>query len=261
MSQDLLHRTFLDLIFGVDGESSFSRDPRAFGADRGLDERNQEALAHFQRRLRVYKGLVKASILDPIPDCFPILKALLEEAAVWPDCLDAFFASRSVQSLYYREVNPTFLAWLADSAWGQNRWPCLLHLAHWEYMEMEVLIGPESVPVSGLKKRPKKEDRAIFDGVFRNLAYGYRVHEACEDAPEPTAGTTFLLCLRNPVGRFESQEVDGRISAFLARALEQDPLGRSAEAVGLPWEEALALLLELKARGGILGFQGGPALP
>lgn len=261
MNQSLLHRTFLDLIFDAGGESAFSRDPRAFCADRGLAERDQEAMAHFQRRLRVYKGLVKASVLDPIPDCFPILKTLLEKAEAWSTCLDAFFASRSVQSLYYRDVNPAFLAWLADTAWAQDRWPFLLQLAHWEYMELEVLIGPESRPESGLRQVPGTEDRALFDGAFRNLAYGYRVHEADEEAPEPATGATFLLCLRNPEGRFETQEVDGRTSAFLARAQDAAPLEPAARAVGLSWEEALARLLDLQARGGILGFQDGSAPP
>lgn len=256
MSQELLHRTFLDLIFDAEGESSFHLDPRAFGADRGLDASDQEALAKFQRRLRVYKGLVKGSILDPIPDCFPILKALLEAADAWQDCLDAFFASRSVQSLYYRDVNPTFVAWLAESAWGQERWPFLLQLAHFEYVELEVLISPDTVPVPGLKATPDPEDRAVFDGAFRNLAYGYRVLEADEEDPEPAEAPAFVVCLRNREGRFETREVDNRISAFLAQALQQAPLGAATRALGLPWDEAVALLVDLRDRGGILGFQG-----
>lgn len=256
MSQAQLHAAFMDLLFEPGGEAAFAADPAGFAAARGLGGPDQAAFGRYAKRFGVYRALVKGSLLDPLPDCFPILKTLLEAAGQWEACQEAFLQSRSVQSLYYRDVAPTFLAWLADTAWGQDRWPCLLQLAHWEYVELDCLLHPDTVPVSGLGKDPSAMGVAHFDGAFRNLAYGFRVQEADEEDPEPAPGTACLLALRNREGRFEWQEVDGPTSAFLARALEGQPLGEAAAAVALPWDTAAELLMDLQERGGVLGFEG-----
>lgn len=250
-----LHRTFLDLIFEPGGDALFGADPAAFGAARGLGAPDQAALVRYRKRLRVYRGLVKGSILDPLPDCFPILRALLEPRDLWEPLLDAFFASRSVQSLYYRDVNPTFLAWLVETGPHHDRWPFLLQLAHYEYMELEILRWPEDAPLDARPERAEPTSRLVASGALRNLAYGYRVHEADEDDPEPEEGPAHLCCYRDRQSRFVCLEVDGPRSAFLARALEGEPLGEAAEAVGLAFREAAAWLEGLRRDGAVLGYR------
>jgi len=249
-----LQRTFTDLLLDADGEEAFLADPAAFGAARGLGEADQQALAGFRRRMRVYRDLVRGALEDPLPDCFPFTHRILDEAGAWKDCVDAFIASRAVQSPYYRDINPTFVAWLADSGWGRDRWPFLLALAHFEWMELEVLRWPETEAPEGLGAEPDPALRPVFDGAFRNLAYGWRVHESSEAAPIPPEGATHLVCFRDKDLDFRVLEVDPRSSAFLARSLEGEPIGPAARAAGLPASDALELLARLHREGAILGF-------
>jgi hypothetical protein len=243
-----------DLLLDADGGEAFLSDPAAFGAVRGLGSEDQQALVRYQRRLRVYRDLVQGALEDPLPDCFPHTHRILDGAEAWEDCVRAFIASRAVQSPYYRDINPTFVAWLADSGWGQDRWPFLLSLAHFEWMELEVLRWPEGETPAALQAEPSSALHPAFDGAFRNLAYGWRVQDCSEEEPLPPAGTTHLVCFRDRDLDFRVLEVDPRSSAFLARCLEGATAGESAGGAGLPEPEALDLLARLHREGAILGF-------
>ena len=250
-----LQRCLTDLILDAEGGRSFAKDPMAFGEDRGLGRADQAALEKFKTRLLVYRGLARNALEDPLPDCFPITHGLLEEAGLWDACMDAFLASRTIQSAYYRHVNPAFVAWLAESAWGLERWPFLLQLAHFEYIEVEILRWLDEPPAADLKPAPDADSRVVFEGATRNLAYAYRVHEATRDDPEPAAGEAFLLGYRDAEGDFAYSELSAHASAFLARCLEGEPVSRAASALNLELEEVLDLLTRFKENGALLGFR------
>lgn len=250
-----LQRCMADLILDAEGGRSFAEDPMAFGEDHGIAKADQAALEKFKSRLLLYRDLARNALEDPLPDCFPITHGLLEEAELWDDCVDAFLASRTIQSAYYRDVNPAFVAWLAESAWGQERWPFLLQLAHFEYIEVEILRWPDEPSATDLRPGPDAESRVVFDGATRNLAYAFRVHEATQDDPEPSAGETFLLGYRDAEGDFAYSELSAHASAFLARCLEGESVGAAASALNLELEEVLDLLTRFKENGALLGFR------
>lgn len=249
-----LQGAMTDLLLDREGEAAFLADPAAFGAGRGLDEADQRALVRYQRRLRVYRDLVRGALEDPLPDCFPHTHRILDDAEAWDACVDAFIASRAVRSPYYRDINPTFVAWLAEGGWGQDRWPFLLQLAHFEWMELEVLRWPEDSAPAGLAAEPAPPLHAVFSGAFRNLAYAWRVHESSEAEPRPDPGAAHLACFRDRDLDFRVLELDPRSSAFLARALEGASLGEAAEGAGLEPADALGLMVRLHREGAVLGF-------
>ncbi len=250
-----LQRCMADLILDAGSAESFGGDPRAFGAGRGLQKADQEALEKFKSQLLVYRDLARTALEDPLPDCFPITHALLEQADLWEGCLDAFLASRTIQSPYYRDVNPSFVAWLANSIWGQERWPFLLELAHFEYIEVEILRWPDEAPAMDLKAAPAGDSQVVFDGATRNLAYHFRVHEATKQDPEPASGETFLLGYRDSEGDFIYSELSAHASAFLARCLEGAAIGKAASGLGLELDDVLDLLIGLREKGALLGFR------
>lgn len=250
-----LLRCMTDLILDAGGGEAFAADPRSFGAARGLGMTDQSSLGAFKDRLLTYRGIARNALEDPLPDCFPITHALLGEADLWNGCLDAFLASRSIQSPYYRDVSPTFVGWLADSGWGLERWPFLLQLAHFEYIEVEILRWPDDPPASGLHDTPTADSHVVFDGAARNLAYAYRVHEATKEEPAPADGEAFLLGYRDPEGDFGYSELSAHASAFLARCLEGDSVREAASALGLEVDEVLDLLISLRGKGAISGFR------
>ncbi len=248
---EALQSVFSDLVLDADA-TAFRQDPVAFAASRGLDPGDARAFQRWQRRLLTYRALVRFALSDPLPDCFPITKALLGEA--WEDCVAAFLDSRTIQSPYYRHIHPHFVEWLAASGWGQDRLPCLLSLAHFEYLELEVLRAPEDDAVS-LETTPSAKHRVPFSTSARNLAYPWRVHEATEETPEPAEGAALLFCHRLPDGRYHQREMDGPHSALITRLQEGATIGEAAEAVGLSLEDAFALLEELRSQGAVLGYR------
>ena len=246
-----LQSALADIALDAD-DSAFRQDPIAFAAARGLEPGDARALQRWQGRLLTYRSLVRFALRDPLPDCFPITKAALGEE--WEPCLDAFLETRAVQSPYYRHIHPHFVEWLASTAWGQDRWPFLLSLAHFEYLELEVLRAPEDEPVPGLAEIPAPERRVRFSASARNLAYPWRVQEATEEEPLPPEGTALLFCHRLPDGRYHQRELGGPASAFLTRLMENAPIGEAADAVGLDRDEAAAFLEELRSEGAVLGY-------
>lgn len=248
-----LQAAMADLALEAD-DIAFQQDPIAYAANRGLDPGDARAFARWQRRLLTYRALVRYALKAPLPDCFPITRALLEAEGLWEPCLDAFLEARAVTSPYYRHIHPHFVDWLAESGWGQDRFPFLLSLAHFEYLELEVLRAPEDDPGESLSATPAPERRAAFSAAARNLAYPWRVHEATETEPVPAEALALLFCHRLPDGRFQRRELEGRESAWITRLLAGETLGEAAAAVGLPWDEARALAEDLKGDGAVLGF-------
>ena len=249
-----LEQAMADLLLDASSARDFRADPAAFALRRGLDAGDGDAMGRHHTRLLVYRDLVQSALEDPLPDCFPHTHRILEGADAWGDCVQAFIASRSIRSAYYRDINPAFVLWLADTGWGQDRWPFLLQLAHFEHLELEVLCWPEDPAPEGLSQEPRPEAAARFSATARNLAYGWRVQESREEEPVPPEGAAHLFCYRDRNLEFETLDVDPHTSAFLARCLEGQPLSAAAAAVGLEWTEARSLLRRLQEDGAILAF-------
>ena len=251
----MLQRCMADLILDLESARAFAEDPRSFGAVRGLGEADQLGLEAFKSGLLVYRDIARTALEDPLPDCFPITHALLEEAGLWDDCVDAFLASRSIQSPYYRDVNPAFVEWLATGEWNRERWPFLLQLAHFEYIEVEILRWPDDPPPNNIDKAPSADSLVVFAGATRNLAYFYQVHKATKEDPEPEAGETFLLGYRDPEGDFLYSELSAHASAFLARCMDGESVGAAASALDLQVDEVLDLLIRFREKGALSGFR------
>lgn len=249
-----LQRTITDLVLEHDA-SAFHQRPAAFARDRGLGPRHQQALATRRDRWLVYRELVRTALADPLSDAFPITQALLEEAGAWTTAVDAFLASRTISSPYYRDVAPAFVAWLADRRWGLDRWPFLLQLAHYEALELDVLRHPDEPPPPGLLRGPAKDRVAVLDGAARHVAYTHAVHETTVAAPVPRPASTRLLCHRDTAGGFRVLELTAYASALLVRSQEGLAIGPAAVELGVDPEEAFALLRDFRDRGAVIGFR------
>lgn len=237
----------------LDERPAFREDPAAWALAQGLDGADAAATARQAKRLWVYRELVEFALADPLMDCFPITQALLDEAEQWESCLRAFLAARAIPSPYYRDVAPAFLAWLADSGWGAERWPFLLSLAHWERTELELLRLPDAPPPGPLAPTPWPGARAVFPEC-RHLAYPFKVHEASVEAPVPEPGDTFLLAWRDADDDFQSLVLSPHASALVGQLLQGATVGAAAEGIGAAFGAAEALLKELAARGAVRGF-------
>lgn len=237
-------------------------DEEALEADPGRPARRLELSGADQGSFRdqgpgmlTYRELARMSLIEPLDDMFPVLKALLEEADAWDACVQAFLDARMVRSSHYRDIAPSFLGWLAATGWGQDRWPFLLELAHAEILEVVVARFPDSDPPGGLHADPGPEDVLVLDAATQVVSYAHAVHQVSEEAPLPETRPTHLLAFRNAAGEARLLELTPATSALLVQAQTQ-PLAQAAEALNLPdLAPAMDLLRDLCRDGAIAGFQ------
>jgi len=239
------------------------RDPGGFAAGRGLSEADQAAFRRFKDRLLVYRTLVRGNLVEPVEWVCRVTRALLEPSGAWDDCMAAFLASRGLQSAYYRDVSATFLGWLAATGWGLDRWPFLLHLAHYELLNALVArhpgAGPDAVPPGALHPWPRLGDVLVLDAPGQVVTYQYHVHRATPEAPVPGPGTVHLLAYRDAEGDTRWLELTPATAALLVGARSAS-IGQTALDLGLEdLSEAVELLADFQAKGAIRGFRPAPA--
>lgn len=243
-----------DLVLAPEADA-FREDPAVLGAAHGLGPGDQAALTRFRDRWLLYRDLVRTALEDPLLDAYPITHALLTRDGAWAWAVEAFLASRTMQSPYHRDVAPAFVAWLAHSRWGQERWPCLLQLAHYEVLELDIVRHPDEPPPPDLLQEPALDRVAVLDPAARNLAYGYAVQRATVEAPDPPQACAWLLCHRDQEGAFRVLELTPHVSALLARSQEGQALGPALAELGVAPEEAFPLLRDFQNRGILRGFR------
>ena len=248
-----LQQTLAGLILEPE-EAAFTADPEGFAARFGLPALDQAAFLRFQDRLLAYRELARMGLQEPVEDMFPVLRAHLEGAGTWDDCLNQFLEARCLTSPHYRDIAPTFLGWLADTRWGQDRWPWLVELAHFEFLETLVSRFPETPADPGLDLEPSPEARIVLAPATQVVAYGHAVHQATEAAPVPLPGPVFLLAYRDAEADFHLQALTDALAALLGRG-QTVAIAQAAKELGLhDLAEVWPLLADLRAQGAIAGF-------
>jgi hypothetical protein len=208
--------------------------------------------------MMTYRELVRMSLMEPLETMFPVLKALLEGAGTWDECVQAFLDARVVRSSHYRDIAPAFLGWLAATRWGQDHWPFLLELAHAEILEVLVARYPDSDPLQGLHADPGPGDFVILDPATQVVSYTHAVHHACEKSPVPETRPTHLLAFRDGHGKARLMDLTPATAALLVQA-QTSPLVEAAAALNvLDLVPVWSLLRDLRHDGAIAGFQSSP---
>lgn len=251
-----LQRALVEAALTPDGDG-FREDPRGFAARQGLGPLDQAAFARFARRIPAYREMVRASLEEPITSMFPVTHAHLERVGAWQEGMDGFLEARVVTSPHYRDIAPAFLAWLVDTGWGQERWPWLLELAHFELLESLVDRHPLAEPRPGLHRVPGPGDRVVLDPATQVVAYRFAVTEATREAPEPRPLPLQLMAYRDGEGEVHWLDLTPATAALLVRA-QEETIETASLALGLTsLEEALALLEGFCRQGAVAGFLRG----
>lgn len=252
MSETALQQTLADLIFEPSAGEDFEQDPVAFGEERGLEAHDTAALLRFKDRLGIYRELARTSLEEPLMNIFPISHALL--AGDWDACVSVFLASRTIRSPHYRDIAPAFVEWLSESNWGIERWPFLLALAHFEYVEVMVGHWPSEASKQSLGQEPMPDLKIVLSEGAQVLSYEFAVHLATVASPEPQKTPTHLLAYQDREDEFRIFELTPATAALLVRAQEAS-IAASAASLGIKgFEEVMSLLERLAAKGAIRGF-------
>ena len=252
-----LQQAMASLVLDAD-EAALEADPGRVARRHGLSGADQEAIRSQGEALMTYRELARMSLIEPLETMFPVLKALLEQAEAWDGCVQQFLDARAIRSGHYRDIAPAFLGWLAATAWGQDRWPFLLELAHAEILEVLVARYPDSDPPGGLHPKPGATDVVLLDAATQIVSYGHAVHRVSEQSPFPEARPTHLIAFRNGDGEARLLELTPATSAFLVQA-QENSVAVAAAALGLTDPAPLfTLLQDLHRDGAIAGFQTNP---
>jgi hypothetical protein len=248
-----LQRALAEAVFTADPRL-LEADPEGFARRRGLPPGDQAAFRAFQGRLLFYRDLVRGDLREPVEDVFPCTRSLLQRDGLWEPCMDAFLEARPVQSPFYRDVAPAFLGWLAESRWGQDRFPFLLSLTHCEMLPSLVTRYPDRPGPGGLHAVPAPEDRLVLDPATQVVAYDHGVHLCTPQNPVPAPVPVQLLVHRDREGGAAWRVLTPATTALLTEG-QRRPLGEVFRSLGLGnGAQALQLLEELHRQGAIRGF-------
>lgn len=249
-----LQRALASFVLNAD-EAALEADAGRVARRQGLSAADQQAFRAQTEALLTYRELARLSLIEPLETMFPILKALLEREGAWEDGVQQFLEARAIRSTHYRDIAPAFLGWLAATAWGQDRWPFLLELAHSELLEVLVARFPGEDPTDGLHEDPQAADLIVLARATQIVSYRHAVHRASEASPRPEFRPTQLIAFRQSDGEAQLLELTPATAAFLVRA-QECPLGQAAASLGLnDLPPLFALLRDLRRDGAIAGFQ------
>ncbi|HTO78375.1 MAG TPA: putative DNA-binding domain-containing protein [Methylocystis sp.] len=152
-----------------------------------------------QERLQIYRQLAFNNVESFLATGFPVVKAVLGDAR--PALICDFLRRRRCQTPYLFELGEEFLAYLQDER-GLNKDdpPFLIELAHYEWVELALLIDEASPPEENpeLVEEPLAHTICLSE-LASPLAYRFPVHRVSPDflPAAPPAEPTFLLVYRD----------------------------------------------------------------
>ncbi len=219
------------------------------------------------RRVRIYRELIFNNVESLLAGNFPVLHRLLPEDH-WKGLIRDFFIRHRAQTPLFTELAQEFLDFIHRVRVGDPADPpFLLELAHYEWVELALLISEEEPDRSGLD--PNGDPLAgvpVLSPLAWPLSYRFPVHRIGPDhqPQEPPAEPTHLVVYRNHAERVEFLETNAvtqRLLQLLGEAAGRsgrEQLERIAAELHHPDPAQVVafgagLLDDLRARGVILG--------
>ena len=177
-----------------------------------------------------------------------------------------YFASHRARTPLFHEMPREFLIYLEQERETQeDDYPFLRELAHYEWIELELLTAEETVP-EHKADGDLLEDSPILSPLTRQLSYHYPVHRIGPDniPQQPGSMPTHLMAYRNlsdEIGFMELNPVTARLLQLIGELQQlsgRELLEKIAFELNHPNPQTVieggqAILEELKQRDIILG--------
>ena len=131
-----------------------------------------------KQRMDMYRELFFNNINSFLISNFPVLHRILDEKQ-WTALAQDFFSKHSCKTPYFTEIPEEFIRYLqTDRKSIDNEPPFMLELAHYEWVEMALMIAKETFPVidQSLIERPLDYKIALSPLAWP-LVYQYPVHK------------------------------------------------------------------------------------
>lgn len=176
------------------------------------------------RRMQVYSELIFNGLDDQLSTVFPVLRSILGDDQ-WQALLRGFLVHHRAQTPLFTGIGQEFLDHLQQHQTPQSsRYPFLLELAHYEYVELAVAINDSDLDDAGhdpngdlLHACPVLAPSAC------NLGYRYPVHTIAPDnlpQAEP-AQPTYLVVYRDRLDEVHFLEINAVTQRLLTLMREQ----------------------------------------
>ena len=192
---------------------------RTFAAHLRNPEVNPPPQGVDAERAGVYVELLFNNVEDFLSGCFPVIRKILDDGQ-WNALVRQFYAEHACQSPYFREIPAGFVEWLtgrlpfdslrlrsgttAQGTLFGERFPFLLELAHYEWVEVPLALDDSEIDWSGID--PDGDlltGKLVLNPVMLLQSYQYPVHRIGPDflptEPEPT----HLVLLRDQHGKIQ----------------------------------------------------------
>ncbi|MFY9973562.1 MAG: putative DNA-binding domain-containing protein [Chromatiaceae bacterium] len=260
----------------VDGTTSgFQAAQYALTAHLRDPDRNPPPADLEDRRVRIYRDLVFNNVESLLAGNFPVLHRILPEAH-WKGLVRDFFIRHRARTPLFTELAQEFLDFIQNQRAAEpSDPPFLLELAHYEWVELALMISVDEPDPTGLD--PNGDLLAgppALSPLAWPLSYRFPVHRIGPDhqPQEPPAEPTHLVVYRNRAERVEFLEINAvtqRLLQLLAQETAQSGrahLERIAAELRHPDPTQVitfgaGLLDDLRARGIILGTRLPGTLP
>ncbi len=248
------------------------RDPHRSRAPRGVPT----------GRWRVYRELLYNKIEGSLAACFPISRTLLGPRA-WTRLVKAFIAEHRCLGPCYREIPDEFMRYLQDRGPRAGDPPCLFELAHYEWMELVLMIAEAEAPAEIDPTGDLLANTPVLTPILSLSCYRFPVQAIGPDRTgwrrwkkhtvEAETVPHVILGFRNAEDDVRFTELSAVTAQLVQRLIDQAPaqavtgleiLWRLAAEAGHPEPERFvsygaATLLELRAQGAIVGARRSPS--
>ena len=183
-------------------------------------------------RVATYRRLFFNNVHSILSANFPVISAILDNE--WAPLVRQFYSGFQSHVPLFTELAREFVRFLEDQPdhW-QERWPFLRDLAHYEWVELELMLDPAD---PNLLQVDREGDlwtgRPVVSPCVRLLAYAWPVHQIRPEfqPQESPAEPVFLLVYRGRKDQIGFMALNP-VSARLLELLADPKLGSGAEAM------------------------------
>ncbi len=199
------------------------RDPQKAPAPEGIED----------RRMAIYRELFFNNLKSLLSNMFPVLRKLHSDPH-WNRLVRRFMQHHQAQTPYFLELPAEFLAFLQNEYEpGDDDFPFLVELAHYEYIELALSVSEETNDLEGVDP-----DGDLLAGVPVKsalawvYAYQYAVHRiSAEFLPDaPAEQPVYLAVYRDAEDKVGFLELNA-VTAGLLNAIQENEAGKTGEAL------------------------------
>ncbi len=167
------------------------RDPEHKPVPEGIED----------RRMAIYRELLFNNIESFLRDGFPVLHSIYREQD-WLRLARRFFADHQSKSPYFLDISAEFVDFLENEYQPvESDPPFLLELAHYEWVELALMVSPEDTIPDGLSRQGDLlHDIPVLSPLAECLSYHWPVQHISTDfqPDEPLQQPQFIIISRKP---------------------------------------------------------------